>query len=143
MEQEELKISLESASQEEYVALYSILFINNIPQEWIYGNAKQATEGCKTVRYKVVIDGDISGLMQIFEKRKLGMRVVVRIDRGPMMDTEHDRPCIKFQIMEEVRKKYPHPIPLIYAPYNGMSAKNVHLATFYGWRCINMKRGRC
>lgn len=137
MEQECFKIRLEPVTQEEYITLYPALLVNNIPQDWIYGNAKQTTEGWNAVRYKVVIDDIISGLIQILEKKKLGMTVAVRINRGPMMNAEHDSPFIKFQIMEEVRKKYRHPIPIIYAPHIEMSAKNLHLATLYKWRCIN------
>ena len=135
--QKEFDISLESISQEEYMALYSSLRVNNIPQDWIYGNAKEATEGWNAVRYNIVVNGVISGLVQILEKKKLGMTVAVRINRGPMMDIEHDSASIKLQIMEKIRKKYTHPIPIIYAPYIEMSAKSIHLATIYGWRCLN------
>ena len=84
-----------------------------------------------------MIDDIISGLIQILEKKKLGMTVAVSINRGPTMNAEHDSPFIKFQIMEEVRKKYRHQITISYAPHIEMSAKNLHLATLYKWRCIN------
>lgn len=135
---EKCSINIKKIDKETYISRYASLQINNIPQDWVYGDAKEATERWKAIRYGVYIDGRLKGVVQILEKKVLGITVAVRINRGPVMEESFSCSFIKFLIIQEIRKKYMHGIPLIYAPYIYMSPYNIHLATFYNWKNISL-----
>lgn len=124
-------------SFEEWGDVFSKFEVTNIPQEWIYGSAKAATEGWGLKRAIIQIDGIPAGTIQILEKKIAGIVAAVRVNRGPMLLPQFANAENYLKVMELVRKKYVHPIPVVYAPNLEMSAPNMHLISSYGWRCID------
>lgn len=132
---ENLDIELDNVKDDEYDDIFPGLQVNNIPQERIYGDAKSYTEGWRTKRYKVTAMGEVCGLIQILEKRIMGIPVAVRVNRGPIL--KEDSPIMSCMAMERIRKRYLHPLPIIWAPYIQMKADNVHLVSSFGWKYID------
>lgn len=108
----------------------------NIPQEWVYGDAKQATEGWKTRRFLIrTKENAVVGVLQILVKTKCGIPLAVRVNRGPLLLASYDCMENHLAVMAELRKKIPHPLPIFYMPFNVWTPKRLGAITAAGWKC--------
>lgn len=133
-----ITVKWDNVTESEWQELQKKYHVTNIPQDYLYGNAKQKTEGWKVKRAVIETEDKRIGTIQILEKKTAGITVAVRVNRGPLLIPEYNREEIHFMVMEQIRKKYLHPIPIIYAPMIEMSAENLSYINAYGWKGINM-----
>lgn len=107
----------------------------NIPQDWDYGTVKEQTEGWGVLRAVVTgANGEPACILQVLLKKKAGITVAARINRGPLMTQAYDTTANKLQVMDLLRKKIPHPIPVIYAPDVEFTGENLVQVTQRKWR---------
>lgn len=132
---EKIELNWNNLDFEEWNDIFLKFKVTNIPQEWIYGNAKTVTEGWKVKRAIIRINEIPAGTLQILERKVAGIIIAIRVNRGPLLLSEFNKPENHFEVMEILRKKYKHPVPILYAPSIEMSAENMHLISGYGWKC--------
>ena len=135
---EKLTVRWGEVDKAEWDALLSQTEVTNIPQDWTYGNVKEATEHWKVER-AVILNSDSKpvGVVQLLLRMKMGVLYAVRVNRGPIFIHEYDQPEYHFMVMNEVRRRFPHPIPISYAPNVEFSPRALQLATRYRWRCVD------
>jgi len=134
-----LHIRWDDVNRNEWEDVFGRVKISNATQEWIYGDAKSATEPWKLQRALILNENNEKvGVLQVLLRHKFGVVYAVRINRGPLFIPQYDTPQNHFQIMDMIRKHYLHPIPIAYAPFMEFSAENLRLATKHGWKCVDM-----
>lgn len=125
--------------KEKYQNVNSRIEFGNIPQEWDYGDVKGRAESWKAERAIIKDqDGYAVGIVQMLKKRKGMITIFVRVNRGPLLISDYDNIENKLMVMELIRKKVPHPIPIIYAPNIEFTGENLAFATSYGWKQWNL-----
>ena len=132
-----LHLDFANVNREEWDHIYQDVRTTNIPQEWIYGNAKSATEGWKVRRALVRnTSGEAVGVLQLLVKKALGIPVAIRVNRGPVLLPEYD--CIEnhLRVMKELRKYYPHPLPIVWQPFVVWQPNRLKELTKAGWKCF-------
>nr|MCR5640551.1 GNAT family N-acetyltransferase [Lachnospiraceae bacterium] len=126
----------DGVTREDWERIYQEVRTTNIPQEWIYGDAKEATEGWQTRRFVIrTKKEEVVGVLQILVKKVAGLPVAVRVNRGPVLLAEYDCMENHITVMNELRKKIAHPIPILYMPFNVWSPKHLGALTKAGWKC--------
>jgi len=131
-----LHLDEKNVIREDWERIYQDVRTTNIPQEWVYGDAKQATEGWKTRRFVIrTKEEEVVGVLQILVKKKLGIPFAVRVNRGPVLLAEYDCMENHLAVMKELRKRIPHPIPILYMPFNVWTPKRMGAITKAGWKC--------
>ena len=130
-------ISAEECKRE-WDKLWQTLATTNIPQDYIYGNAKSKTEGWGLKRAVIKNEaGETVGLIQVLMKKIGGISVAARVNRGPLLLPEYD--CIEnqLQVMRALRSKIPHPLPIAWAPFAVWTPKHMSAITAAGWRATD------
>lgn len=133
-----LEIDFSKVTEERWNKVFDKYKTTNIPQEWIYGNAKSSTEGWRVVRGIITCKEEDIGTIQILEKRIAGITCAIRINRGPLFIEKYNNPKYHFEIMEIIRKKYSKVIPILWAPFIEFSAQNLKMATDNKWTCRDL-----
>ncbi|MBO6244131.1 MAG: peptidoglycan bridge formation glycyltransferase FemA/FemB family protein [Clostridia bacterium] len=116
--------------------LASVLF-SNIPQNWDYGNVKRDTENSSIIRGVIKARSADVGVIQILIKKKYGLPIAARINRGPLLIKQYDTIVNHIQVLNIVRSKISHPIPLVVAPSLEYNPKNIAYLTRNKWHQWN------
>lgn len=132
-----LHLDFGQVDRHEWNQVYQNSRTTNIPQEWIYGDAKASTEGWR-VRRALIRNAqeETVGVIQVLIKKKLGIPVAVRVNRGPVFLPEYD--CIDnhLAVMKQLRKFYPHPLPFVWQPFIVWQPDRLNYITEDGWKCF-------
>ncbi len=124
------------AGQLEWDACFSSIHRPHLMQSWAYGQAKKNVASWCTQRYVFEKAGRPVAICQVLEKRLAGLRVVARINRGPLFLEE--QPCFeaKENVFRLLRKKWRFPTggPLLIAPALPLSEENDSLLSAAGFR---------
>lgn len=126
-----------SQSREKYNSIFSKIKLSNIPQIWDYGTVKKNTEKSGLLRGIIKAGNDDAGVVQILIKKKCGIPVAARLNRGPLLLESYDNSYNQIVVLQIVRKKIPRPIPLLCAPNMESMPENIALLTDYNWKQWN------
>ena len=124
-------------SRERYNSIRDRIPFTNIPQEWDYGEVKKSVEGWKILRGIIRSDKIEVGVVQILIKKKCGIALAVRLNRGPLFLEAYD--CVENHVisMKIIRKHFGHFIPILYAPNITHLPENIIALTENGWKQWN------
>ena len=123
--------------REKYQKVYHQVVFSNIPQDWDYGAIKERTEGWIAKRAIIKNGNNMEmGIVQILIKCKWGIKLVIRVNRGPLFLEEYDIPENHMKAMELVRSQFR--LPVIYATQLEASSENLILLTRYKWKHWNI-----
>lgn len=108
---------LTECEKNKYIELYKKMRYVNIPQDWDYGDVKQNVEHWN-VKRAIIYDevGNEIGVVQILEKRILGITVAVRVNRGPLFLEKYDNVANHMRVMRYLKKYYGRVTAFFYAP---------------------------
>lgn len=120
-------------SRSRYNAVYDKVLLSNIPQIWDYGSVKNKTEGSDLIRGIIKDKDKTVGVVQILMKKKMGVPVGARVNRGPLFVAGYDSINNHMNVMNIVRQKIPHPIPVVYAPDIENTPENIAKLTKNKW----------
>lgn len=120
-----------------YTEVYKMIGFSNIPQFWDYGTVKKTTEGSDLFRGIIKDEGKAVGIVQVLLKKKMGIPIVARVNRGPLFIMDYDSSVNHLKAMDLIRQRIPHPLPIIYAANIENSPKNIELLTKRKWRQWN------
>lgn len=124
-------------SRERYNNVFSLIKLSNIPQIWDYGTVKNTTEGSGVIR-GIIKDGSKDvGTLQILVKKKYGIPIAARINRGPLLLEQYDTTYNHILALKKTRAKFPHPLPVVCAPNVEFTPENIELLTEYRWKQWN------
>ena len=124
-------------SRKRYNNVFDQIKLSNIPQIWDYGTIKKATEGSDVIR-GIIKDGrkDV-GTLQILVKKKYGIPIAARINRGPLLLEPYDTAYNHILALKRARMKITRPIPVVCAPNIEYTPENIELLTEYRWKQWN------
>ena len=124
-------------SKKRYNNVFNQVKLSNIPQIWDYGTVKRRTEGSSVIR-GIIKDGNKDvGTLQILMKKKYGIPIAARINRGPLFLETYDTTNNHMLALKRIRERILHPIPVVYAPNIECTPENIKLLTEYRWKQWN------
>ena len=132
------KSSEESSVRDIWNYIYEHAETTNIPQDYVYGGAKEKTEGWGLKRAVVLNEADEPvGVLQVLIKKIKGIPVAARVNRGPVLIGEYD--CVEnhIAVMKELRKTIKSPMPIAWAPFVVWTPENLIALTEAGYRCTD------
>ncbi|SFT33092.1 Lipid II:glycine glycyltransferase (Peptidoglycan interpeptide bridge formation enzyme) [Lachnospiraceae bacterium XBD2001] len=104
--------------------LYNQIQISNITQHWAYGDMKQISEGWQVERFVIQQDGEDIGILQLLSKKKLGRKIVYRVNRGPIFILPENNIDLELATMRELKRYLNRPCLFFYVPYSVMTEEN-------------------
>lgn len=121
-------------SRRRYNEIIKKAVFSNIPQSWDYGTVKKNTEKNDLLRGIVRHGNQDVGVIQILLKKKGGITVAARVNRGPILFEEYDDLENHLKALQIVRRRIIHPIPILYAPNIEYSPENLESLFKCHWK---------
>lgn len=131
-------------SRHRYNEIIKKAVFSNIPQTWDYGTVKKSTEKDGVVRGIIRHRNRDVGVIQILIKKKCGITVAARVNRGPILLAEFDSIENHLKALQIVRSKILHPIPILYAPnveYSPENLENLYKCHWKQWNFFGYETG--
>jgi hypothetical protein len=111
----------------------------HLPQSFAYGVGK-AAKSWNVVRIRFEQDGELVAIAAVLELRRLGIRLVARVNRGPLFVSANPAPATIINVYAALRRRFRGPFLIASAlPHGELSAELLAKAGYYrranhGWR---------
>lgn len=105
----------------------------HMTQDWEYGKIKTEAQNWDILRILIKKREKAIGVVQILEKKIFGLKVAVRINKGPVFIKEENNIDNELESIELIRRRYLKFIPIFYAPYSVMNEENYVKFIQRGW----------
>ena len=113
---------------------------SNLLQSWAYGEAKRKAQGWGIERIGIERNGDIVAICQILYKKFIGLPLLVRINRGPLIISQvplEERGSVLRLLRSILRLRWG--VVFLIAPELDSTPENAELLKSSGWRLRNVK----
>lgn len=117
-------VKVDKNDKERWEHLYNQIRVSNIPQHWAYGDMKQVSEGWQVERFIIQQSGEDIGVLQLLSKKKLGRKIVYRVNRGPIFICPENNIDLELATMRELKRYLSRPCLFFYVPYSVMTEEN-------------------
>ena len=108
----------------------------NLLQSWEYGEAKRLVSGWNIRRFSLSQDDKLIGVVQVLERRFLGLICIYRINRGPIFlsDSSLDSRTAANHLVRRTFGRLLLGRVLLWAPELTLSGENLALSLYFGFR---------